>query len=54
MSVGVFKRLKGKTRGSKRLSHTGWIEGRGYLRRGTRRKDERFESVRGECVILKL
>ena len=63
-----MKRLKAKTGGSKRLSHTGWSGGSGYLRRGTRRKGERFgylrrgtrrkgerfESVRGECEILKL
>jgi hypothetical protein len=35
-------------------SHTGWSGGRGYLRRGTRKRDEGFENVRGEGVILKL
>jgi hypothetical protein len=36
------------------LVHTGWSEGRGYLRRGKRIRTERVESVRGECVMLKL
>ena len=40
-----------KSGGSKSLSHTWWSGGRGYLRRGTRRRDE---SVRGECVIFLL
>ena len=53
MKVSVLRRLKGKTGGSKNLSHTGWNGERGYLRRGTRRKGERFESVRGECSMLK-
>jgi hypothetical protein len=43
--------MKSKTGGSKILSHSGERE---YLRRGTRRKGERVESVRGECVLLKL
>ena len=47
-----YTRLKAKTGGSKIV--TGWSGGRGYLRRGTRRKGERFESVRGECAILKI
>ena len=45
--------MKAKTGISKSLSHTGWSGGRGYLRKRTRRKGERFEIVRGECVILK-
>ena len=40
-----------KTGGSKSLSHTGWSGGRGYLRRGMRRKDERVESVRVSRVL---
>jgi hypothetical protein len=52
-TAGV-KRLKVKTGGSKLLLQTGWSGGRGYLKRGTRRKDERFENVRVECSILKL
>jgi len=30
------------------------VRGNGYLRRGTRIRDERFESVRGECEIWKV
>ena len=40
-----------KTGRSKSLVHTGWIGGRGDVRIGTRISGERFESVRGECVI---
>ena len=36
------------------LTHTGWIGGKGYLRRGKEIRDERVESVRGECGIVKL
>ena len=46
-----LKRLKAKTGGFKSLAHTGWSGGRGDLRTGTRIRGERFESVRGECVI---
>jgi hypothetical protein len=42
--------LKDKTGGSTSHSHTGWSGGRGYLRRGERIKDKRFESVTGEFV----
>jgi hypothetical protein len=45
------ERQKTKTGRSKRLVHTGWSWGRGDLRIGTRIRDERVESVRGECVI---
>ena len=35
--------------------NTHWVDrGKGYLRRGTRIRDERIVSVRGECVILNL
>ena len=44
-------RLKAKTEGSKILEHTGLTGGRGSMRIGTRIRDERFESVRGECTI---
>jgi hypothetical protein len=48
ISVGViYKRLKLKTEGSNILSHSVSNGVKGYQRRGTRRKDERFESVRG-------
>ena len=38
------------------VSHTLGGEGEGiqYLRRGTRRKDDKFESVRVVCEILKI
>ena len=44
------KRLKAKSEGSKSLGYAGLIRGWGDLRIGTRIRDERFESVRGECV----
>ena len=46
-----YERLKTKTGGSNSLAHTGWSGGRGDLRIGTRIRGERFEGVRGECVI---
>jgi hypothetical protein len=45
------ERLKSKTWGSKHLSYTGLSGGRGYLKIMTMFKDERFESVMGECEI---
>ena len=44
-------RLKDKTEGCKHLTYTGLGGGRGYLKIETMLKDERFESVRGECAI---
>ena len=35
-----------------RLAHTVWSGRGGYLRRGKRIRDERFESVRGECDFV--
>jgi hypothetical protein len=50
--MSSYKRMKVKTGGSKSLSHTAtWSGGRGYLRRGTRRKNERFES-RGRPLMI--
>ena len=46
-----YERLKPKTEGSKILTHAGLTGGKGDLRIGTRGKDERIESERGECVI---
>ncbi len=46
------ERLKAKTEGSTRLSHTGLIWGLEHLKIETRLIDERFASVMGECVIL--
>ena len=45
------ERLKTTTEGSKPLSYTGFLGGRGYIKIETMLKGERFESVRGECVI---
>jgi hypothetical protein len=46
------ERRKAKTEGSKRLGYTQMcLGGRGYLKIETMLKGERFESVRGECVI---
>ncbi len=39
---------------TKTLGHTVWIGGGGYRRRGKKIRGERFESVRGEFVILKI
>ena len=43
-----YERLNAKTGGSKRLTHSRWSGGRGYLRRGKMVGYERFESVRTE------
>ena len=51
VSVLPSERLKAKTEGSKNLTHTGLIGGRGDLRIGTRIRGERLESVRGECDL---
>ena len=48
----MTERLKIKTGRSTRITHTRWNWGRGYLRRGKRIGDKRFESVRGECTIV--
>ena len=58
--VTIVVNYSGKSSGeirSKSLGHTGWNGGRGYLnitKERTRRRLERFVSVRGECEILKL
>jgi hypothetical protein len=46
--------VKKRTGGSQRLTHTVWNVGREYLKGGKRIRGERFYSVRGECVILKI
>ena len=51
MGVGTIKRLKSKTEGSTRLGYTGFRGGLGHLKLETRLREERFESVMGECVI---
>ncbi len=45
------ERLKAKTERSKHLAYAGFRGGRGHLKIETRLRGERFESVRGECVI---
>ncbi len=39
--------------GCRRLAHTRWVGGRGYLTRGECIGGERFLSRRGECVRMK-
>ena len=48
------ERLKAKAEGSTRLTYTGSCGGLEHLQIETRLKGERFESVKGECVIWKL
>ena len=45
------ERLKSKTEGSTHLLYTGLYGVRGHLKIEAMLKDERFESVRVECVI---
>ena len=45
------ERLKSKSEGSKHLVYTGLSGGLGHLKIETRLRVERFESVRGKCVI---
>ena len=45
------ERLKAKTEGSTRLTYTGLRGGLEHLKIETRLRGERFESVKGECVI---
>ena len=45
------ERLKTKSEKSTRLTYTGLLEELVYLRIETRLIDEKFVSVRGECVI---
>jgi hypothetical protein len=45
------ERLKAKVDGSTRLTYTGLCGGLEHLKIETRLRDERFESVKGECVI---
>ena len=47
----LYERLNAITGGSKNYTHIGWNGGRTDPRIGTRIRGERFESVRGECVI---
>ncbi len=44
-------RLKTKDEGSIRLTYTKLRDGMEHLKIETRLRDERFESVKGECVI---
>ena len=48
------ERLKDKPERSTRLTYTGLSGGLEHLKIETRLIDERFASVMGECVILKL
>jgi hypothetical protein len=43
--------LKAKTEESTHLTYTGLCGGRGHLKIETKLRGDRFESVRGECVI---
>jgi hypothetical protein len=45
------ERLKTKAEGSVRLTYTGLCGGLEHPKTETRLRDERFESVKGECVI---
>jgi hypothetical protein len=52
MSVGVIiERVKVKDEGSTRLIYNGLFGGLEHLQIETRLRDERFESVKCECVI---
>ena len=51
MMRAVVSSENAKIEGSKRLTCTGLIGGRGHLTIDTRLRGERFENVRGECVI---
>jgi hypothetical protein len=54
MSVGCDERLRlrrVKDEGSTRLTYTGLRGGLEHLKIETRLRDERFESVKGECVM---
>ena len=46
-----YERLKAKSEGSTRLTYTGLCGGLEHLKMETRLRDERFESLKGECVI---
>ena len=45
------ERLNAEVEGSIRLAYTGLSGGLEHLKIETRLRDERFESVKGECVI---
>ncbi len=45
---------KAKSEGSTRLTYTGFLSGLEHLKIQTRLIDEKFPSVFGECVIVKL
>ncbi len=45
------ERLRAKAEGSTRLTYTGLCGGLEHLKIETRLRDERFVSVKGECVI---
>jgi hypothetical protein len=51
---GCDERLKAKAEGSIRLSYTGLRGGLEHPQIETRLRDERFESVMGECEIVTL
>ncbi len=51
MGIGMIKRLKAKTDGSKRFSDTGLCGDLEHLTIETRLISESFEFVMGECVI---
>jgi len=48
------ERLKTKTEGSTRLTYTGWLGGLEHRKIETRLTNEKFVSVMGECVIVRL
>jgi hypothetical protein len=45
------ERLRAKAEGSTRLTYTGLRGGLEHLKIETRLRDERFESVKGECLM---
>jgi hypothetical protein len=47
------ERLKTKTQGSTQLTYTGLLGGLEHLKISTRKIDERFVSVMGQCVSLR-
>ncbi len=54
MTMTCDERINTKVEGSTRLVYTGLCGGLEHLKIETRLMNERFVSVMGECVILKL
>jgi hypothetical protein len=51
---GSDERLKAKDEGSTHLGYTGFLLGLEHLKIETRLIEEKFTSVMGECVFVKL